>query len=326
MTRSSKPAAPLEPGPVDVSLAGTLIGLIAFGVVMVYSASAVYAGNMFGNGYHFLVRQTVFASLALVVLALFAQVRIEWLRKSTYPVLLLAVLLMLAVALGLGRSAGGRRAGSPSVQSTCSPQSSPSSPMMIWSAHSLAKKAHRVRSYSIGSCLGFRFTWPIPPVSSLGKPTPPGFRSPRSLICPRLHQLRVPSVRFRCPFLERSDQLNILPVWQLLRLPQHGHILAATICGIRPDRSRGERQIRSPVVVNASRDLEGLTPSPADPASNAVQESEEQPWGSKWRHWLGSGIAWTVCCPLGSVPPGSLDSVDRFRHRCFRAHGGSPLF
>ena len=39
-------------------------------------------------------------------------------------------------------------------------------------------------------------------------------------------------------------------------------------------------------MVNASRDLEGLTPSPADPASNAVQESEEQPWGSKWRHWL----------------------------------------
>ena len=107
MTRSSKPAAPLEPGPVDVSLAGTLIGLIAFGVVMVYSASAVYASNMYGNGYHFLVRQTVFASLAFVVLAVFAHFKIEWLRKSTYLVLLLAVLLMLAVAIGLGRSAGG---------------------------------------------------------------------------------------------------------------------------------------------------------------------------------------------------------------------------
>ncbi len=39
-------------------------------------------------------------------------------------------------------------------------------------------------------------------------------------------------------------------------------------------------------MVNASRDLEGLTPSPAVPASNAVQESAEQPWGSKWRRWL----------------------------------------
>ena len=49
MTRSSKPAPPVEPGPVDVSLAATLIGLIAFGVVMVYSASAVYAMQKTGD-------------------------------------------------------------------------------------------------------------------------------------------------------------------------------------------------------------------------------------------------------------------------------------
>ena len=99
MTRASKPAPPMEPGQPDVTLAATLVGLIAFGVVMVYSASAVYANNMFGDGFHFLIRQTVFTAAAFVVLIVFTRIDITLLRRSTYPVLLIAVLLMIAVAL-----------------------------------------------------------------------------------------------------------------------------------------------------------------------------------------------------------------------------------
>lgn len=150
MTRSSKPGPMLEPGPVDISLAATLVGLIAFGVVMVYSASAVYASNMFGNGYHFLVRQTAFAVLAFAVLAIFAHIKIDWLRKSTYPVLLLAVMLMLAVALGLGRSAGGATRWLPVGPVNVQPAELAKLSMILWLAHSLAKKAHRVRTFSIG--------------------------------------------------------------------------------------------------------------------------------------------------------------------------------
>lgn len=150
MTRPPKPSPSVEPGPIDVSLAATLIGLVAFGVVMVYSASAVYASNMFGNGYHFLVRQTAFAVLALLVLTSFTRVNVDWLRASTYPVLLVAVLLMLAVALGMGRSAGGATrwlaVGPVNVQ----PAELAKLAMIMWLAHSLAKKAHRVRTFSIG--------------------------------------------------------------------------------------------------------------------------------------------------------------------------------
>jgi cell division protein FtsW len=133
-----------------VSLAATLVGLIAFGVVMVYSASAVYANNMFGNGYHFLIRQTVFAALALVVLLIFSTVSVPLLRRSTYPVLLIAVMMMIAVALGFGRSAGGATrwlvVGPLNVQ----PAELAKLAMVMWLAHSLAKKAHRVRTFSIG--------------------------------------------------------------------------------------------------------------------------------------------------------------------------------
>jgi cell division protein FtsW len=140
----------LEPGPADVTLAATLVGLIAFGVTMVYSASAVYASNLYGNGYHFLIRQTMFASVGLVVLIVFTHMKIDWLRRSTYPVLVVAVLLMIAVALGLGRSAGGATrwlaVGSINVQ----PAELAKLAMVMWLAHSLAKKAHRVRTFSIG--------------------------------------------------------------------------------------------------------------------------------------------------------------------------------
>jgi cell division protein FtsW len=150
MTRASKPAPPMDPGPMDVSLAATLVALIAFGVVMVYSASAVYASNMFGNGYHFLLRQTVFAAVAFVVLFAFTRVDINLLRRSTYPVLLVAVLLMVAVALGFGRSAGGATRWLAVGPVNMQPAELAKLAMIMWLAHSLAKKSSRVRTFSIG--------------------------------------------------------------------------------------------------------------------------------------------------------------------------------
>jgi len=150
MSRFSKPGHGSEAGPIDVTLAATLIGLIAFGVVMVYSASAVYANNMFGNGTHFLVRQTVFALVALVILFVCAHANIDLLRRSTYPVLLIAVLLMIAVALGFGRSAGGATRWLALGPVNVQPAELAKLAMILWLAHSLAKKSHRVQTFSIG--------------------------------------------------------------------------------------------------------------------------------------------------------------------------------
>lgn len=150
MRVSSKPPPPMDPGPMDVSLAATLVGLIAFGVVMVYSASAVYANRMYGEGTHFLIRQTVYASVALVVLAVSSRINISFLRRFTYPILLIAVLLMLAVALGFGRSAGGATRWISFGPVNIQPAELAKLSMVLWLAHSLAKKAHRVRTFSIG--------------------------------------------------------------------------------------------------------------------------------------------------------------------------------
>jgi len=150
MTRASTPAPPIETSPPDVTLAATLVGLIAFGVVMVYSASAVYASNMFDDGFHFLVRQTIFAASALVVIVVFTRIDIGLLRRSTYPVLLIAVVLMIAVALGFGRQAGGASRWLAVGPLNVQPAELAKLAMIMWLAHSLAKKTHQVRTFSIG--------------------------------------------------------------------------------------------------------------------------------------------------------------------------------
>jgi len=118
--------------------------------VMVYSASAVYASNMFDDGYHFLVRQAVFAGVSFFVLVVFTRIDMRLLRRSTYPVLLVAVVLMIAVALGFGRSAGGATRWLALGPVNVQPAELAKLAMILWLAHSLAKKAHRVRTFSIG--------------------------------------------------------------------------------------------------------------------------------------------------------------------------------
>ena len=54
----------------DPILLSTIVGLLIFGVLMVYDASVVYAYDVFGGKYHFLLRQlfwVLFGSLAAAV-------------------------------------------------------------------------------------------------------------------------------------------------------------------------------------------------------------------------------------------------------------------
>src|SRR5207237_9154511 len=78
------------------------------GVVMVYSASAVYAGARLGDGLWFFKRQLAGAILGLVAMVLALRIGYRRLEKLAAPLLLLALLLLLLVHVpGLGRAAGG---------------------------------------------------------------------------------------------------------------------------------------------------------------------------------------------------------------------------
>ncbi|HVH30605.1 MAG TPA: putative lipid II flippase FtsW [bacterium] len=96
--------------PMDSWLFVAVLALVAAGVVMVYSASAIVAHDRFGDSAFFLKRQAVWAVLGMMALALTQRIHYARLRALT-PVLLFLTLAALVLVLvpGVGRVAGGAR-------------------------------------------------------------------------------------------------------------------------------------------------------------------------------------------------------------------------
>lgn len=157
MSRAAQPPPPVglsspprvATGPVDAVLAAAVIGLIGFGIVMVFSASAVTASAEFGDAFYYLKRQAVFAALAVALMLGVSTFDYRRLRSFTYPILL-AVTAALVAVLFVGHTGGGAvrwlRLGPIHVQ--------PSEPaklaLILWLAYSLEKKRELVKTFKLG--------------------------------------------------------------------------------------------------------------------------------------------------------------------------------
>jgi cell division protein FtsW len=135
----------------DPWLLGAALVLAMLGVVMVYSASAVYASARLGDGLWFFKRQALGALAGLAALLLAMKLGYRRIEKLAVPLLLLSlILLVLVLVPGLGVVAGGARrwlrVGSLSFQ----PSELAKVALVLWLARSLARKGERVRSFSAG--------------------------------------------------------------------------------------------------------------------------------------------------------------------------------
>jgi cell division protein FtsW len=97
----------------DASLAWCTLLLLAFGLVMVYSASIAMAEASSHTGYrawYFLVRHAVFVALGLMAAFFTFQVPIKvWRRVAVWVFAIGAVLLVLVLVPGIGRSVNGSK-------------------------------------------------------------------------------------------------------------------------------------------------------------------------------------------------------------------------
>ena len=75
-------------GPVDSVLAALVIALIGFGVVMVYSASAIEATVRHHDAQFFLKRQAAYAFAAIFSMWLVSRIDYRKIKPLTYPILL----------------------------------------------------------------------------------------------------------------------------------------------------------------------------------------------------------------------------------------------
>lgn len=136
--------------PVDVILAALVIAIIGFGVVMVYSASTVQATLHYHDPQFFLKRQAAYAIASLLVFGLVSLVDYHRLYKLTYPVLgLVGVLLVLCVA-GFGHTGGGATRWLALGPVHVQPAEMAKLALVTWLAYSLAKKAERVKTFTVG--------------------------------------------------------------------------------------------------------------------------------------------------------------------------------
>ncbi|MEY4513197.1 MAG: hypothetical protein RLZZ450_5319 [Pseudomonadota bacterium] len=137
-------------GRTDGILYGTVLALIVFGVVMVYSASSVRAQREFGDGHHYLVRQALYAAVGIPMMTLLSKVDYHRYRILGKPLLFLAAALLTLVVAGMGHQAGGAARWIPIGPIHVQPAEVTKIALIIWLADSLASKVGRMGSFAVG--------------------------------------------------------------------------------------------------------------------------------------------------------------------------------
>jgi cell division protein FtsW len=146
----AKPNVVRAHGPVDVVLAAIVVALVGFGVVMVYSASAVQATLHQHDPQFFLKRQAAYAVAGLIGFFGLSMVDYHRLYKLTYPVLGAVGLLLIACVVGFGHSGGGATRWLSIGPVHIQPAEMAKLALVTWLAYSLAKKAERVKTFTVG--------------------------------------------------------------------------------------------------------------------------------------------------------------------------------
>ncbi|WP_141590721.1 MULTISPECIES: putative lipid II flippase FtsW [unclassified Myxococcus] len=135
----------------DPVLLCAVLGLVSFGLVMVYSASAVLAQDKLGDSLYFLKRQLVAAGLGLVAMAVAMKIGWRRLARWAYPLLLAAIVLLVLVNIpGIGSTAGGARRWIRLPGFGLQPAEVAKFAWVVYLSYSLAKKREKVAKFSVG--------------------------------------------------------------------------------------------------------------------------------------------------------------------------------
>ncbi|NOK17728.1 putative lipid II flippase FtsW [Corallococcus carmarthensis] len=146
--KTSPPAAPVRFDPI---LLCAVLALVSLGLVMTYSASAVLAQDKLGDSLYFLKRQMSAAGIGLVAMAVAMKLGWRKLARLAYPLLLVAIVLLIAVAIpGIGTTAGGARRWIRLPGFSLQPAEIAKFAWLVYLSYSLAKKREKVATFSIG--------------------------------------------------------------------------------------------------------------------------------------------------------------------------------
>jgi cell division protein FtsW len=125
--------------------------LTGIGIVMVYSASSALAMKQFGTDLYFVKKQLLFALIGIFMMFACKYFPYRYYRRLTYPSVVLAFILLVAVQFsGIGYAAGGAQRWLSFGKFSFQPSEFARLVMIIYLAYSMDKKRNRIKEFSIG--------------------------------------------------------------------------------------------------------------------------------------------------------------------------------
>jgi cell division protein FtsW len=136
---------------VDKWLILAIAALLALGMTMVLSTSYLYSQERYGDGTYFFRKQLLAMGAGAAALIACSLVPAALYRRFAYPLLALSfVLLILVLIPGIGVNRGGARRWMMLAGFAFQPSELAKLAMVIYLAHSMAKKEATIRTFAVG--------------------------------------------------------------------------------------------------------------------------------------------------------------------------------
>jgi cell division protein FtsW len=135
---------------IDRPLFISVLMLVGFGVVMVYSASAIRASAEQGSEAYFLHRQAIYATIGIIAMVITSQINYHFYQRIIYPILLAAIVGLILVHTPIGRTLNGASRWIGIGSFRFQPAEAMKIALILWFSYSLAKKQEKIKTFSIG--------------------------------------------------------------------------------------------------------------------------------------------------------------------------------
>ncbi|MBC8436571.1 MAG: putative lipid II flippase FtsW [Candidatus Omnitrophica bacterium] len=139
------------PAKAKLNIFSVCIILISIGIVMIYSASSIYAWERYGSGFFFLKRHLVFLVIGLFLTFMVMSYDYKKIRRLAKPLLIFSLLLLVLVLVpGIGREVSGARRWFRFKFISFQPSELANLAMIIYLADFIARKAKLIKDFRKG--------------------------------------------------------------------------------------------------------------------------------------------------------------------------------
>ncbi|MBI1909760.1 MAG: putative lipid II flippase FtsW [Deltaproteobacteria bacterium] len=137
--------------PFDTTLFLATVLLVGLGMTMVFSSSAIFAREKFGQNSYFLKKEIFYVLIGFVGLFVARKIPFDWYRRGIYPLFIISLGLLLVVFIpSIGLKAGGAHRWINLFFFSFQPSELAKLVLVIYLAYALSKKQEKIRSFLIG--------------------------------------------------------------------------------------------------------------------------------------------------------------------------------